>query len=131
MPTYWEEHCPSGFHAPGLFFDRQTNQSYGIYTHAVAEAPWLQRWIEEVDEDQINMSTIITTVVLIILIPAMLLSAIAAILGAINRAARRALERNGPALPPETIQAARELIERFRRSGKDCEPLSPHGKSNS
>ncbi|MFL5240636.1 MAG: hypothetical protein ACJ8FY_00885 [Gemmataceae bacterium] len=77
------------------------------------------------------MSTIITTVVLIILIPAMLLSAIAAILGAINQAARRALEKNGRPLPPETVQAARELISRFREGSKECEPFSPQGKSTS
>jgi hypothetical protein len=65
-----------------------------------------------------NLSTVITAIVLIILIPAMLLSAIVAMLGVINRMARKSIHDYGRPLPPETVRAARKLVDRFKNSGK-------------
>lgn len=74
--------------------------------------------IQSVTVDPMSLSTVITALVLIILIPAMLLTAIVAMLGAINRFARNSLEHNGKPLPRETIRAAKELVEHFKNAGK-------------
>jgi hypothetical protein len=65
-----------------------------------------------------ELSTVITALVLVLLIPAMVLSAILAVLGAVNKAARKSIHHTDKHLPPETVRAAKELVERFKRAGK-------------
>ncbi|HEV3238293.1 MAG TPA: hypothetical protein VGZ25_14980 [Gemmataceae bacterium] len=65
-----------------------------------------------------ELSTVFTAIVLILLIPAMILTGIIALLGAINRAARKSTQQMGKSLPRETVRAAKELVERFKRAGK-------------
>jgi len=78
-----------------------------------------ERRADELMEGFMELSTVITALVLVLLIPAMVLSAILAGLGAVNKAARNSTQHiDNKHLPPETIRAAKQLVERFKRAGK-------------
>jgi hypothetical protein len=65
-----------------------------------------------------SLTSVITALVLIILIPAMILTGIVALLGALNRVARNSILQNGKPIPPETVRAAKDIVERIKNAGK-------------